>query len=256
MAGNIDIMFIMNISLIDIFNNILYNNIQIEIDSETTLTISIPFKNIFQVDGEYMVYIPGMQVKCVVEVFPVISTDIPSDEDSTEKERIQFVYENYECMYQLASNYIPITDNLYNNVLYSESIDDDILTKISNLEDNMDKINIVSKTITENIITTTDSSSSSITMQPIFFRYNDTTNITLYKEITDRVSINLDSYKSKVDTFFMLINGNYYMELGRAVGGVIFAINGNDLTDAPTTGNYFITDSNYDVVTKGNYTIL
>ncbi len=242
-----EIIFIANTSLIDIFDNVLYNNIQTKLEEKSVLPITLPFKDLFTIDEDYIPYIHGMQVKCIVEVYPIYRKEDISIED---------IITTYEPLLQLTTNNIPITLEMYNNILYSYKVGESINDKINTIEQDMDKINIVNKTVVENIITTVEGEGANITMKPVFFRYQDSTNITIYKEVVDRISINLDAYKSKVDTFFLLIDGKYYMEIGRNIGGVIFSVTGGELTSSPISGNYFITDSDFNVVTKGKYNIL
>ncbi len=233
--------YVVYISLIDIFESVVYNTYQSSMsESDVGDGVDVDLYNLFYIDGEVIPFVHGMQIKCVVGVYneDVYDEDTPSE------------------ILMFDTNNIPILYETYCDIIYGDDVDDEVLIYINKEEEEMDKIHIVNKTVTENIINNiTGTSTSSYQLQPLFFRAVDLTSITLRKDITDRIAINLDIYKSKVDTFIFRVNNMYYPEIGRTPSGVVFAITGTDLADATTTGYYYICDSDYEVITSGKYTL-
>ena len=96
-----------------------------------------------------------------------------------------------------------------------------------------------------------NSSNNSIIM-PVFFRVRDLGNLEVHNEVTENVSINLDTYKNKVKYFILRIGDYSSQEIGRNNTGVIFQIIGPKIGNK-SSGLYYILNENGEVVTTGNY---
>lgn len=93
-------------------------------------------------------------------------------------------------------------------------------------------------------------------IQPIFFRSVDSSSISIHPSVTETICVNLDIYKSKIDSFIIQIEGVHFPEIGRNQSGVLFKIIGNKLPKDNSEGTYFILDHNADMVTSGKYTYI
>lgn len=146
------------------------------------------------------------------------------------------------------SNKIVLTKELFKYLVGSK--------KIYNISlDNMTiyNINAVNKIEQKIIQMDKPSDSKSNIIAPIFFRSQPVNNIIVHPEVIENISINLDSYKSLVDTFMIQIEGISFNEIGRTNNGVIFKIIGKSLPNQQREGTYFITDTNGNMVTSGKY---
>ncbi len=228
---------IVNISMIDIYNNLFYTGVDVNLDDLESLDIS----SIMYVDDVLIPFNPGMQISSILSIYH-------NSNDGYE-----------ENITQIKSNTIPITYEIYQDILFwvenGDSVVDLINNAISEIENEEEmNINIVSKTIVEEVNVSTPSSSQGVSV-PVFYRAVDLSDIVLRSDITDKIQINLDIYKSKVDSFYIKIGNFYYPEYARITGGVIFSINGTEISSVDSSGRYYICNQDYDVVTSGNYTI-
>ena len=90
-------------------------------------------------------------------------------------------------------------------------------------------------------------------IQSIFYRVNDAANIIVHPAVTETICINLDQYKSMVDTFALQLEGYVFQEVGRTTAGVMFKIVGSKLPKTTTQGTYYILNQDLDMVTSGKY---
>lgn len=118
------------------------------------------------------------------------------------------------------------------------------------------KCNIVNK-IQKNIVKIDKPSDyKNNIIKPVFFRTQELSDLQLHGAVTENISINLDSYKNKVDIFYLNVNGTLFQEIGRNNSGVIFKIVGNKINKSVKSGNYYILNQDQEMVTFGNYTLL
>lgn len=151
------------------------------------------------------------------------------------------------CMY-LVSNDIHITQELF-----SEFIFDDEPINLDKIEMTINNIHIVNKT-TNNIVThEVNGDSKANIIQPIFFKARDVDNLIIHPAVTENICINLDSFKSKVNTFILQIEGCPFKEIGRTNSGVLFKIVGANLPKTQTSGLYYVLNENSELVSNGNY---
>lgn len=96
-------------------------------------------------------------------------------------------------------------------------------------------------------------------MQPVFFKSYQGSDIIVYPNVNHNITINLDEYKSKTNTFILQIDNQQFMEIGRVPQGVLFKIPANKLSigEGETlhyNGTYFILNNDLDMITNGKYT--
>lgn len=147
----------------------------------------------------------------------------------------------------LSSNKIPLTQELYSKLRIKEQL----LEKIE--LDDMNNINIINSINAETISYSSPENSKSNIILPVFYRVRELGNIVIHPEVNENICINLDAYKSKVDTFVIQIEGVKFMELGTTGAGTIFNIIGSMLPSETKSGTYYIMSQNGDLVTTGKY---
>lgn len=159
--------------------------------------------------------------------------------------------ESDEYLFYINSNTINITKELF-KYLIKDSCD----VKLINLNDvdmEVKEINTVNKVEKQviNIERPTDYKSNII--KPVFFKAYSLNNLVLHSEVTEQVCINLDRYKSKVDSFILKIGSVNINEYGRSAAGIIFKINAGALYSEPNSGIFYILNEDNELVTSGNY---
>lgn len=92
-------------------------------------------------------------------------------------------------------------------------------------------------------------------VKPIFVKTQENDNIRLYRSVTQNISLNLDAYKNKVDSFILKIGDMNFYEIGRINSGIIFKVIGVNLPEQ-NNGDYFILNNDGELVTNGKYVIV
>ena len=147
----------------------------------------------------------------------------------------------------LTSNKIPLSQELYSKLRIKNQ-----LTQKIDFED-MNNINIVNTIDNKTVLYNTPENSKNNIILPVFYRVRDLGNIVIHPEVNENICINLDQYKSKVDSFIIQIEGIKFKELGTTGAGTIFNIIGNMLPGEVKSGTYYIMSQNGDLVTTGKY---
>lgn len=124
---------------------------------------------------------------------------------------------------------------------------------LQNLNMNIYNINPVNEIVISEVKTISPNDVKSGIITPVFYRAHETNDIIIHPEVNEIISINLDSYKYKVDRFILRIEGINYNEFGRVSTGVLFKVNGGSLPGNITNGTYYILDQESDLVTTGKY---
>lgn len=152
--------------------------------------------------------------------------------------------------FSICSNIFPITQEVFKYF----TLGDHNVYNLDDIDMETHNITIINKTV-KNVITydhAEDSKSNII--QPVFFRVQELGFIVVHPMVTENICINLDVYKSKVDSFQLQLEGVSFVEIGRTAAGVIFKIQGSRLPKELTNGTYYITNENGEVITSGKYT--
>jgi hypothetical protein len=95
-------------------------------------------------------------------------------------------------------------------------------------------------------------------IQPMFYRSVESININIHPKVIENICINLDIYKSKVDTFILKIEDSIFPEIGRTQAGVLFKIKNptiikNEQGKEKLSGVYYILNQDNELVTSGKY---
>ena len=114
------------------------------------------------------------------------------------------------------------------------------------------QINITNK-LENNIFHSTVVNNGSNVSVPVFYKSVELYETILHPEVTETICINLDYYKSKVNSFLVQIEGIKFKEVGRSSAGVFFKIIGNKLPKKLSSGTLYILNQDSELVTTGKY---
>lgn len=157
-----------------------------------------------------------------------------------------------EPMLSILSNEIPFTQEVAKFIIGKlpsqfERINlDDI--NMNNYQ--FDVVNKINKQIVQ-LVNQTDDKANIV--QPVFFKSYDLSNINIHPAVIENVGINLNAYKSKVNTFYLKVEGIEFTEIGRTTSNVLFKVDGKRLPGVITSGTYYILNENKELVTTGSY---
>ena len=90
--------------------------------------------------------------------------------------------------------------------------------------------------------------------KPVFYKVQDLQNLQIRKGVTQNIGVNLNNYLSKVNTFYMNIDGQQFIESARNEMYVIFKVQGNKINT--TSGSYHISNQDNEYISSGNYQII
>ena len=155
-----------------------------------------------------------------------------------------------QIMY-LKSNEIPLTQELFSYFVGKREIEFINLNGIKDM--NLYNINVVNKTINQITQIERPNDSKSNIIQPIFFKARDVSNLIIHPVVTEYITINLDPFKSKVNTFMVQIEGCVFPEIGRTSSGIIFKIVGSKLPNKIQEGVYYVLNQDGELITNGKY---
>lgn len=161
---------------------------------------------------------------------------------------------NDNLLMTVMSNPIILNQNLFRFLIINPT-DTQIINYI-NL-DNIDMINYNINITNEikNEITKIDSpeNTKANIINTVFYRVNNISNIIIHPDVTEIICINLDAYKSKVNSFIIQIEGVKFLEYGRNKSGVMFKIIGNNLPNKIKQGTYHVLSDEEVLITSGLY---
>ena len=146
----------------------------------------------------------------------------------------------------IKSNIVPVDKRKFSFIVGDEITIEDMDITVENL----DVVNKIQKNIVK--MNRPDDYKSNI-IRPVFYRAFAADEIEIHDSVTFTISVDLDSYKTKSDSFSIQIEGKNFAEIGRVPGGVLFKINGAELPHENDNGRYYILDTYQELVTEGNY---
>ena len=172
----------------------------------------------------------------------VIDRDYSGDVDHEDEED--------DRLLTIRSNEISITQDVMKYFVGDNPIN---YVNLTSLDMNNYTINAVNKIEKKVIQIEKPNDSKSNMIKPVYFRTATLSNIIVHPAVTENICINLDAYKSQVETFFIQIEGVVFVETARVSAGVIFKIEGANLTNEQAEGVYYILNQDKEVVTSGKY---
>lgn len=156
----------------------------------------------------------------------------------------------------IVSNTIPLTRELYKYIMKTDDfeINGYVINNVNLDYVNMEfkQINITNK-LENNIFHSTVVNNGSNVSVPVFYKSVELYETILHPEVTETICINLDYYKSKVNSFLVQIEGIKFKEVGRSSAGVFFKIIGNKLPKKLSSGTLYILNQDSELVTTGKY---
>lgn len=90
-------------------------------------------------------------------------------------------------------------------------------------------------------------------IKPVYFRVRELSSLVIHPAVTENICINLDAYRSQVDTFYIQIEDAVFVERARTNTGVIFKIVGANLKNEVGQGTFYILNQDKELVTTGKY---
>ena len=90
-------------------------------------------------------------------------------------------------------------------------------------------------------------------IHPVFFQANKLNDVTIHPLVTENICLNLNGYKSKVDFFYLKVEGVVFPEIGRNHNGVIFKVQGHLLPNSVESGILYVLNKDKELVTTGNF---
>ena len=160
---------------------------------------------------------------------------------------------------EIRSRLIPIADLVTNEIpLNKETYKFLVPTsrkriKLDRVNMNEYEISVVNKINKEVIKINRPEDYKSNIVRPVFIRTEPLGDITVHPAVSENIAINLNKYKSKVDLFYIRIEGVDFIEIGRTPISVVFGIDGNLLPNEVTEGIAYILDENFKLVTTTRY---
>lgn len=125
--------------------------------------------------------------------------------------------------------------------------------ELKNINMNVWNINVTNEIKNEVIELDSPKDSKSNIVDTVFFKTHSISNILIHPDVTEFISINLDAYKARVDTFVIQIEKVKFKEYARVNGGVLFKIIGNELPNETKEGTYYILNEDGSFITSGKY---
>ena len=152
-----------------------------------------------------------------------------------------------EEKFRLHSNPIPLNQNIYSKIKIND------YNQININDMTIQNINVINKITLENQQYHSPENSKSNIILPVFYKVRELGHVIIHPEVNENICLNLDAYKSKVDTFVIQIEGIKFVEIGTTGAGTIFKIIGSSLPQENKSGTFYILSQDGDLVTSGKY---
>ena len=151
----------------------------------------------------------------------------------------------------LISNEIPFTQDIFKFYIGEPPFHHVALSLIDMNNYNINAVNKIEKKI---IQVERPSDYKANILKPVYYKVKDLASLILHPSVTENICINLDTYKSTVDTFIIQIENVSFIERARTNSGVIFKIVGTNLPHSVESGVYYILNQDSELVTTGKFT--
>ena len=157
----------------------------------------------------------------------------------------------------MVSNFVLITKEWYKYLVTYTDSKEIYRLKIEDMADLHfnDKVTcIINKDTEEQINKNMTSNNVKVIYKPVFYKVQDLQNLQIRKGVTQNIGVNLNNYLSKVNTFYMNIDGQQFTESARNEMYVIFKVQGNKINTP--MGSYHISNQDNEYISSGNYQII
>lgn len=159
------------------------------------------------------------------------------------------IWDGDQLILSITTNDISLTPDVYKYLIYSD-IDGIELNLVRMYQYNIHAANKINKTVVK--VDNINDSKTKI-VKPVFFQAGKLDGCVIYPETTSNVCINLNSYKSKVDFFYLKVEGVMFPEIGRTHQGVIFKVQGNLLPRAVESGKMYVLNEDKELIVTGTF---
>lgn len=171
----------------------------------------------------------------------------------TEMNDINDIREECFPVVAMLTNTIPLTKDIY-KLLIPVVLSGSGFIKIDYVDMYDYNVSVVNKIQKKIVNVNRPADYKSNIIKPIFYSSEPSDNLIIHPEVSENIGINLNRYKSKVDIFFLKLEGVEFIEIGRNTKDVIFNVDGNQLPNKKETGIYYILNQDKVLVTSGKYT--
>lgn len=199
-------------------------------------------------------YKDGLFIQGSVELYNVI--DVAEDiRTKPDDEIIDYLRSSMIQTISLTTNEIPLNKENYKYLIPSNILPSGKnkinLKLVDMIEYEVSVVNKINKKVI-NINRPEDYKANIV--KPVFIRSEKLGEIVIHPAVNENISLNLNKYKSKVDIFYLRIEGIDFIEIGRTQQSVVFGIDGHLLPNEVTGGIAYLLDENFNLVTTGHYT--
>lgn len=153
----------------------------------------------------------------------------------------------------LVSNEIPLNMETYKYLVNTSLLPNKKSIDLNSINMNTYEVSVVNKIHKDVVKINRPEDYKSNIVRPVFIRTEPLGDITIHPAVSENIAINLNKYKSKVDIFYLRIEGIDFIEIGRTPISVVFGVDGHLLPNEVTEGIAYILDENFKLVTTTRY---
>lgn len=193
-------------------------------------------------------YKDGLILQGSVEIYDIMN--LPEEYGDNPDE----IRDRLSPVVDILTNEIPLNKETYKFLVPTDgSMIHDSTINLNLIDMNEYNVSVVNKVQKQVIQINRPEDYKSNIVRPVFIRTEPLGDITIHPAVSENIAINLNKYKSKVDLFYIRIEGVDFIEIGRTPTAVVFSIDGNLLPNENTEGIAYILDENFKLVVTTHY---
>ena len=193
-------------------------------------------------------YKDGLILQGSVEIYDIMN--LPEEYRDNPDE----IRDRLSPVVDILTNEIPLNKETYKFLVPTDgSMIHDSTINLNLIDMNEYNVSVVNKIQKQVVQINRPEDYKSNIVRPVFIRTEPLGDITIHPAVSENIAINLNKYKSKVDLFYIRIEGVDFIEIGRTPTSVVFSIDGNLLPNENTEGIAYILDENFKLVITTHY---
>ena len=193
-------------------------------------------------------YKDGLILQGSVEIYDIMN--LPEEYRDNPDE----IRDRLSPVVDILTNEIPLNKETYKFLVPTDgSMIHDSTINLNLIDMNEYNVSVVNKVQKQVVQINRPEDYKSNIVRPVFIRTEPLGDITIHPAVSENIAINLNKYKSKVDLFYIRIEGVDFIEIGRTPTSVVFSIDGNLLPNENTEGIAYILDENFKLVITTHY---
>ena len=193
-------------------------------------------------------YKDGLILQGSVEIYDIMN--LPEEYRDNPDE----IRDRLSPVVDILTNEIPLNKETYKFLVPTDgSMIHDSTINLNLIDMNEYNVSVVNKIQKQVVQINRPEDYKSNIVRPVFIRTEPLGDITIHPVVSENIAINLNKYKSKVDLFYIRIEGVDFIEIGRTPTSVVFSIDGNLLPNENTEGIAYILDENFKLVITTHY---